>query len=439
DISLKNGYPIITYRGQHSRNWAISIEGNYEDNWITVNLYPVVVRYKTGSSSWSDFKKYESDGQHVNEQPNVEGSKDANGYLINYKSAPSLNKQFVKLDAGGNYRCDPPTFSGVDAKLVRGCYTGLTGGSSYPMLLTLKQNTSNNLLYDVGKQSFVITDQGTVFDYGYDNMDGVIEKNDANYIFSIGPIFASNTTYGFDDSEPPMTIQNAVDFNSNMVSDNFSLSDNDTLIIGAFGSYVSRSLENFQPMKFQVDLISSTTGEHLRVLFRDTVKLEDSVEAEYLRGFIITGIPNGTDSFYVQLSVDTLDGGDGDGYGMGGVYVPDENLGDNNVSFKRRIHFEKGNPIKPVNNIPKEYSLSQNYPNPFNPVTNIKYQIPVNGFVSLKIYDITGREIANLVKEYKQAGNYTVSFNGSNLASSVYFYRIQSGDFMQVKKMVLVK
>jgi len=91
------------------------------------------------------------------------------------------------------------------------------------------------------------------------------------------------------------------------------------------------------------------------------------------------------------------------------------------------------------NIIPTNYDLSQNYPNPFNPVTNIKYQLPKDGFVTLKVYDITGREIAKLVNETKQAGSYIVSFDGSKLSSGIYFYRIQAGDFMQVKKMVLVK
>jgi len=98
-----------------------------------------------------------------------------------------------------------------------------------------------------------------------------------------------------------------------------------------------------------------------------------------------------------------------------------------------------GNSSINISNIPKEYSLSQNYPNPFNPVTNIKYQLQKDGFVSLKVYDITGREIAKLVSEQKQAGTYTISFNGGNFASGVYFYRIQSDDFVQVKKMLLIK
>jgi photosystem II stability/assembly factor-like uncharacterized protein len=440
DISLKNGNPIIAYRGSHTRNWNISYEGNNNgDNWITVNLYPVIICYRNNNDIWTSFK-YESDGQHTNEFPNVEGSKDANAFLINYKSAPSLFKQFVKLDAGGNYRCEPPTYSGTDAKLVRGCYAGQTGNSSYPMLMTLHQNASNNQAYDIGKRNISITDQGSVFDYGFDNMNGVIEKNESDYVFNLGPIFVRNSVCGFNEEVPPVSIESAVDFNNNMVSNKFSLTDNDTLIIGAFGSHITNSFENFQPMKFHVDLISSSSGEHLRELFRDTIKIEDSVETEYLRGFIITGIPNGTDSFYVQLFVDTLDGDGGYGYGVNGVYVPgDQENGDNPMKYKKLIHFGKNNPVKTINIIPKEYSLSQNYPNPFNPVTNIKYQLPKDGFVTLKIYDITGREIAKLVNEQKPAGNYTVLFNGSNFASGVYFYRIQSGDFVQVKKMVLIK
>jgi hypothetical protein len=97
------------------------------------------------------------------------------------------------------------------------------------------------------------------------------------------------------------------------------------------------------------------------------------------------------------------------------------------------------NTTKEINSLPINYSLSQNYPNPFNPVTKISYSIAKQGLVTLKIYDIIGREIKTLVNEVKQAGYYTVDFNGSSLASGVYFYRIQSGDFISVKRMVLVK
>jgi hypothetical protein len=86
-----------------------------------------------------------------------------------------------------------------------------------------------------------------------------------------------------------------------------------------------------------------------------------------------------------------------------------------------------------------KYKLNQNYPNPFNPVTKISYSIEKLGLVTLKIYDILGREIKTLVNEIKTPGDYSVELNGSNFSSGVYFYRIQSGDFIQTKRMLLIK
>jgi len=86
-----------------------------------------------------------------------------------------------------------------------------------------------------------------------------------------------------------------------------------------------------------------------------------------------------------------------------------------------------------------EYSLSDNYPNPFNPTTQINYSIKTAGMVSLKVYDILGTEVSSLVNENQKAGNYSVSFNASNLPSGIYFYTIQSGNFSDSKKMILLK
>lgn len=89
--------------------------------------------------------------------------------------------------------------------------------------------------------------------------------------------------------------------------------------------------------------------------------------------------------------------------------------------------------------MPVQYSLDQNYPNPFNPATQIKYSILNAGNVSLKVYDVLGREVADLVNKHQDAGHYTVNFNASSLSSGIYFYRIESGSFVSVKKMMLVK
>lgn len=89
--------------------------------------------------------------------------------------------------------------------------------------------------------------------------------------------------------------------------------------------------------------------------------------------------------------------------------------------------------------LPAEYTLSQNYPNPFNPSTVISWQVPTGSFVSLKVHDILGKEVATLVNEELKAGSYSVDFNASHLASGIYFYSIKAGNFIQSKKMILMK
>ncbi|MGH2576062.1 MAG: T9SS type A sorting domain-containing protein [Ignavibacteria bacterium] len=91
------------------------------------------------------------------------------------------------------------------------------------------------------------------------------------------------------------------------------------------------------------------------------------------------------------------------------------------------------------NEIPQSYALYQNYPNPFNPITNIKFSIPVNGFVKLKLYDLTGREITELLNENLNAGTYNFEFDASKLSSGLYLYKLEAGDFADTKKMVLIK
>ena len=89
--------------------------------------------------------------------------------------------------------------------------------------------------------------------------------------------------------------------------------------------------------------------------------------------------------------------------------------------------------------LPSRFELYQNYPNPFNPSTTIRYSLPKTSFVTLKVYDILGREVGTLVNEQKPAGNYQVEFNASSFASGVYFYKIQAGSFAAVKKLLLLK
>jgi hypothetical protein len=95
--------------------------------------------------------------------------------------------------------------------------------------------------------------------------------------------------------------------------------------------------------------------------------------------------------------------------------------------------------IKENNARPTEFLLFQNYPNPFNPTTIITYQIKESDYVQLKVYDVLCHEVALLVDKVQPSGYYQLTFDGNNLSDGIYFYRLQCGNYVDVKKMVLVK
>ena len=121
-----------------------------------------------------------------------------------------------------------------------------------------------------------------------------------------------------------------------------------------------------------------------------------------------------------------------------------QNIATTNISYRLKQvdfngNFTFSNPVTVNNIIPGTVELLQNYPNPFNPTTKISYSIPQGEFVSLKVYDVLGNEVSTLVNNYKDAGNYSVNFNGTSLSSGIYFYRLQAGDHIYIKKMTLMK
>ncbi|NLA22085.1 MAG: T9SS type A sorting domain-containing protein [Candidatus Marinimicrobia bacterium] len=94
---------------------------------------------------------------------------------------------------------------------------------------------------------------------------------------------------------------------------------------------------------------------------------------------------------------------------------------------------------RPENNLPRRFYLEQNYPNPFNPVTRIKYSVPKTSYLTIKVYDVMGREVATVFDGVQQAGNYTAILDGSNLTSGIYFYKMETNGFVETKKLVLLK
>ncbi|OGU79068.1 MAG: hypothetical protein A2254_10330 [Ignavibacteria bacterium RIFOXYA2_FULL_35_9] len=126
----------------------------------------------------------------------------------------------------------------------------------------------------------------------------------------------------------------------------------------------------------------------------------------------------------------------------------DENLSAGKYQYRlKQIDFdgtfEYSNIIEIAINSPTKFSLAQNYPNPFNPSTKIKWQSPVSGWQTLKVYDVLGNEVATLINEYRPAGSYEVKFDASsgirNPVSGIYFYQLKAGNYSDTKKMLLLK
>jgi hypothetical protein len=443
DISLRNGKPVIAWQGSMYRTMTIVYEqGN--DETMTYTNYPIVASYKyttnTGEN-WSGFIKYPSSVNHTQQNANVEGCKNKLSFLINYSIDNSIFKQDVQFQnpSYSNYHCCPNYFSGTDAKLVKGSYFDDFGQNSNPMILTLSQQSPSQYL--LSQQPFSITNLPCNYSNvdNYTNLGGIVNDSGINYYFNLGPIIVKNNYIsGYDANGPiEITVLNSIDFNKNMISKPFLLSEGDTLILGGTGNYSPNPNEHFFLKKFNVSLFRQSNGQLQQLLFSDTLLYKDSVETEYLRGFFMSNFGS-PDSFYVQMSIDSSDVSQGTAYKYSCAYSPDEIEGDNSGHYKSKIHFQNQNNNN-ISNIPKTFELQQNYPNPFNPSTTIKYNLPKDAYVTMKIYDIVGREIYTLVNENKQAGYYSVNFNGSNLASGIYFYRIKAGDFISVKKMLLIK
>ena len=147
-----------------------------------------------------------------------------------------------------------------------------------------------------------------------------------------------------------------------------------------------------------------------------------------------------------QHKITASDGAEDDRFGdavaLSGEYAivsakHGDNSGSNRGSAYIYYNFTTDVEVEPTNAV--SFNLNQNFPNPFNPTTTIKYQIPEISFVTLKVYDVLGNEVAILVNDEKPTGTYELNWNAANLPSGVYFYRLQAGNFVDTKKMVLLK
>jgi hypothetical protein len=189
--------------------------------------------------------------------------------------------------------------------------------------------------------------------------------------------------------------------------------------------YADSILSSEFNVNFRCELVKLSTGEVIGV-FEQVDYNKNNTEKYGTQGYLVdcTGIEAGDYCLRLTTTVNE-----------------EVNLSLSDIQLDEVV-LEKSNLVEKNfkgEEIPLEYALDQNYPNPFNPATTIRYQIPEDGMVTLKVYDILGSEVITLVSDEKPAGRYEVNFDATKLSSGIYLYRLQAGDFIKIKKMILLK
>ncbi len=268
--------------------------------------------------------------------------------------------------------------------------------------------------------------------YAFGNgREGIIAKDSAQFYFTVGDIKVDGHAVDF------IAIPDSIIFNSKeilneyLITEPFQLSDNSGFLYSIqYGITDSSSaaglLDNSNNfISFKLQLLDAQTSEVLGTF--DEVTYDQSNIFQYSSlCYQVNTAGIGNHEVYLKLISDDNIIAD---YSLGEIYS------DGNILSKAVIKNKNIDDLDAVTS----YSLTQNYPNPFNPVTQINYQLPEQGFVSIKVYDILGAEVASLVNEQKTQGRYSVNFDASKLASGVYIYRLQVNDYVSSKKMLLLK
>jgi len=429
----KNNYPNISVSSGSPTYLLVSWLGAYNNTQSKIiakendyGLKREAVVVKAGyNNSWGGSTNFSNNVNFTNNN-SINSSA---GSIITWSESNGLYSKFVKRNSNGNY-------STIANLSTSGIQTMVSNGSSFDNIKVMVFNTSTPAPYLLNKCTNNFVQGGLskigeteIADISYGRA-GVVEKNGMEFLFNIGDVSLNGQTIQFIERIDTLPVNSLEELNEFARTESFNLNSQSELIFSNYYYVVNPSLADsvltdIFYVNFKCELVNSATNQVIGTF--DNITYNKSNVDEYNNtGYLVdcSGIESG-DYFlrlFTTVSKDV------------NLFISDFQRDD--------INLEKSNLIKrnfKGEGLPTTYELAQNYPNPFNPSTTIKYQLPKDGIVTLKVYDILGSEVATLVNEQKTAGRYEVSFNASQLASGVYIYRLQSGEYISSRKMMLLK
>ncbi len=400
DLLYSREYYCSTLRSYFDKNNNIVYAGRNASGQSLIG--PVLLKCnKNGDSLW---KKVYPQFYAVESVKGVIVDKNNNIIFICriYNSGNDRDFLTVKCDSAGNviwykiYHGGDPTngyddpsrvlLDSSDNIIVTGRSNGPDGGSNY---YTVKYDPDGNVIWEAR-----ILDNGGS---GSSDMKLDIEGN----------IYITGVTNSFQYSTIKYSSDGILMWDKTV--DGIGLPPNSFLTLDTLGNvYVSCNLENNQ------------SNSQYQVLKYDN-------NGNLIWSIIYTGNPI-SNYFSEGIAIDKL----------GNVFVTGEGQGNYYDFVTIRIDQTTGI-IQNISETPRSFSLFQNYPNPFNPSTKINYELQNTNFVTLKVYDLNGKEITTIINKIQNAGSYTVEFNAEGLSSGIYFYTLNSGKFSETKRMVLIK
>ena len=407
---LLDNSPVVSwvgYRTLRDERLEKANAGTYEER--------IVLRRGYSSGSWSSvFNKYDDE---VN-TPSVNSA--LMGYALGWSNENGSTNKIVRSDYGN--QIFTTTQVGRDVQL--------SNGSSHNNIRFITLNTSA-LPYAFYNQPLPTDIPLKTSSLAVANgREGIVTKGEAGFYYLIGDVVLDQTTINFTELTDETTISNETELNSYLTTEEFTINNNSDLTFSVrFGTVDSvttaNTLNDNEYVRFRVELVDAATNELLGTF--SSVEYTKTNLYQYNNiGYSVNTDGIGNKKVKIRLSVE--DNVEAE-YTIAQIIADETILGKTNyteISYLGELSVET-------------YELAQNYPNPFNPETVIYYQIPESGEVSLKVYDMLGRELRTLVNQTQNQGRYEVKFNARDLASGVYIYRLQVNDFVTSKKMMLLK